>query len=216
MSDERGKAMRVFQIIACAQGAHIFSNMGQAFGFGDELMAQTVRYFVPPITKTIEKRAQTPEGLISVLEFLGSRRYDRFLEDPRIFGHAQIAEEGQRILNYLFVRKERLQKIIENRAKVLPIDPVTLEKLFPFIAVLAIAAIELRTRRPLGLILYRVMKGAADDRAIANPFLALVQYLKKQEQQQKDQRKRRLFSFFGASEPAAEKIEPAPGFFQSA
>jgi hypothetical protein len=208
--------MRVFQIIASAQGAHIFSNMGQAFGFGDELMAQTVRYFVPPITKTIEKRAQTPEGLISVLEFLGSRRYDRFLEDPRIFGHAQIAEEGQRILNYLFVRKERLQKIIENRAKVLPIDPVTLEKLFPFIAVLAIAAIELRTRRPLGLILYRVMKGAADDRAIANPFLALVQYLKKQEQQQKDQRKRRLFSFFGASEPAAEKIEPAPGFFQSA
>jgi Bacterial protein of unknown function (DUF937) len=216
MSDERGKAMRVFQIIASAQGAHIFSNMGQAFGFGDELMAQTVRYFVPPITKTIEKRAQTPEGLISVLEFLGSRRYDRFLEDPRIFGHAQIAEEGQRILNYLFVRKERLQKIIENRAKVLPIDPVTLEKLFPFIAVLAIAAVELRTRRPLGLILYRVMKGAADDRAIANPFLALVQYLKKQEQQQKDQRKRRLFSFFGASEPAAEKIEPASGFFQSA
>jgi len=101
--------MKVFQIIASAQGAHIFSNMGQAFGFGDELMAQTVRYFVPPITKTIEKRAQTPEGLISVLEFLGSRRYDRFLEEPRIFGHAQIAEEGQRILNYLFVRKERLQ-----------------------------------------------------------------------------------------------------------
>ena len=208
--------MRVFQIIASAQGAHIFSNMGQAFGFGDELMAQTVRYFIPPITKTIEKRAQTPEGLISVLEFLGSRRYDRFLEDPRIFGHAQVAEEGQRILNYLFVRKERLQKIIENRAKVLPIDPVTLEKLFPFIAVMAIAAIELRTRRPLGLILYRVMKGAADDRAIANPFLALVQYMKKQEQQQKDQRKRRLFSFFGGSEPAAEKIEPASRFFQSA
>ena len=208
--------MRVFQIIASAQGAHIFSNMGQAFGFGDELMAQTVRYFVPPITKTIEKRAQTPEGLISVLEFLGSRRYDRFLEDPRIFGHAQIAEEGQRILNYLFVRKERLQKIIENRAKVLPIDPVTLEKLFPFIAVLAIAAIELRTRRPLGLILYRITKGATDDRAIANPFLALVQYLRKQEQQQKDQRKRRLFSFFGGSEQPAQKTEPASGFFQSA
>ena len=189
--------------------------MGEAFGFGDELMAQTVRYFVPPITKSIEKRAQTPEGLISVLSS-GSRRYDRFLDDPRIFGHAQISEEGQRILNYLFVRKERVQKIIENRAKVLPIDPVTLEKLFPFIAVLAIAAIELRTRRPLGLILYRVTKGATDDRAIANPFLALVQYLRKQEQQQKDQRKRRLFSFFGGSETPAQKTEPAAGFFQSA
>jgi hypothetical protein len=190
--------------------------MGEAFGFGEELMAQTVRYFVPPITKSIEKRAQTPEGLIAVLEFLGSRRYDRFLDDPRIFGHAQIANEGQRILDYLFTRKERVQKIIENRAKVLPIDPVTLEKLFPYIAVMAIAAIELRTRRPLGLILYRVTKGATDDRAIANPFLALVQYLKKQEQQQKDQRRRRLFPFFGGSEPSVQKTEPASGFFQSA
>jgi len=209
--------MRVFQIIANAQGARIFSNMGEAFGFGDELMAQTVRYFVPPITKSIEKRAQTPEGLISVLEFLGSRRYDRFLDDPRIFGHAQVSQEGQRILDYLFVRKERVQKIVGNRAKVLPIDPVTLEKLFPFIAVLAIAAIEIRTRRPLGLILYRVMKGAADEGAVANPFLALTQYLKKQEQQQKDQRKRRFFSFFGGgSQAEAPKAPSAAGAFQSA
>lgn len=208
--------MRVFQIIANAQEARIFINMGQAFGFDDELMAQTVRYFVPPITKAIEKRAQTPEGLMSVLEFLGSRRYDRFLDEPRIFGHAQVSDEGQRILDYLFVRKERIQKIIENRAQVLPIDPVTLGKMFPFIAVMAIAAIEIKTRRPLGLILYRITKGATDDRAIANPFLALVQYLKKQEQQQKDSRKRRLFSFFGNTEQPAQKTEPMAGFFQSA
>lgn len=209
--------MKLFQIIASAQGARIFSNMGQSFGFGDELMAQTVRYFLPPITKAIEKRAQTPEGLLSVLEFLGSRRYDRFLDDPRIFGHAQIAKEGQRVLDFLFVREARVQKIVENRARVLPIDPVTLEKLFPFIAVLAIGAIEVRTRRPLGVILYRVTKGATDDRAIANPFLALVQHLKKQERAQKDQRRRRLFSFFGAA--PAKKAEPADeqsGYLQSA
>jgi hypothetical protein len=211
--------MKLFQIIASAQGARIFTNMGQAFGFGDELMAQTVRYFIPPITKAIEKRAQTPEGLLSVLEFLGSRRYDRFLDDPRIFVHAQIAKEGQRVLDFLFAREARVQKIVENRARVLPIDPVTLEKLFPFIAVLAIGAIEVRTRRPLGVILYRVAKGATDDRAIANPFLALVQHLRKQERAQKDQRRRRMFAFFGGSAAPAKKAEPegeASGFYQSA
>jgi hypothetical protein len=212
--------MKLFQIIASAQGARIFSNMGQAFGFGDELMAQTVRYFIPPITKAIEKRAQTPEGLLSVLEFLGSRRYDRFLDDPRIFGHAQVAKEGQRVLDYLFEREARVHKIVENRARVLPIDPVTLAKLFPLIAVLAIGAVEVRTRRPLGVILYRVTKGTTDDRAIANPFLALVQHLRKQERAQKDQRKRRLFSFFGAGGGAtAKKAEPQDepsGFYQSA
>jgi hypothetical protein len=211
--------MKLFQIIASAQSARVFANMGQSFGFGDELMAQTVRYFIPPITKAIEKRAQTPEGLLSVLEFLGSRRYDRFLDDPRIFGHEQVSKEGKRILDYIFVREARIKKIVENRAKVLPIDPLTLERLLPFIAVLVIGAIEVRTRRPLGVILYRVTKGTTDDRAIANPFLALAQHIKKQERQQKDHRRRRLFAFFGAAEDPAPKAEPAAeasGVLQSA
>jgi len=54
--------MKLFQIIASAQSSRAFFNMGQAFGFGDELMAQTVRYFIPPMAKAIEKRAHTPEG----------------------------------------------------------------------------------------------------------------------------------------------------------
>jgi hypothetical protein len=210
------RVMKLFQIIASAQGAQVFSNMGQAFGINDELMAQAVRYFIPPITKAIEKRSQTPEGLISVLEFLGSRRYDRFLDDPRIFGHSQVAKEGQRILNFLFIRDTRIQKIVENRARVLPIEPVTLEKIFPFIAVLAIGAIEVRTRRPLGVILYRVTKGATDENAAANPFTALVQFLKKQERQQKDQRRRRLFAFFGASESPKKTVPAVAPGLQSA
>ncbi len=189
--------MKLFQIISSAQGNRAFSNMGQAFGFGDELMAQTVRYFIPPIAKALEKRAQTPEGLLSVLEFLGSRRYDRFLDDPRIFGHSQVQKEGERVLDYLFVREARIKKIIENRTKVLPIDAQQLEKILPFIAVMVIGAVEVRTRRPLGVILYRITKGVNDDRAIANPFMALAQHLKKQEREQKDQRRRRLFAFLG-------------------
>jgi Bacterial protein of unknown function (DUF937) len=214
--------MKLFQIIASAQGSRAFSNMGQVFGFGDELMAQTVRYFIPAISKAIEKRAQTPEGLLSVLEFLGSRRYDRFLDDPRIFGHEQVLKDGERVLDYLFVREERIKKIIEKRAEVLPIDAATLKSILPYIAVMVIGAIEVRTRRPLGVIWHRITKGATDDRAIANPYLALAEHLKKQEREQKDQRRRRLFSFLGAggsSGPVPKIAEPileTPGFLQSA
>ena len=202
--------MKLFQIIASAQGSRAFSNMGQAFGFTDELMAQTVRYFIPPMAKAMEKRAQTPEGLVSVLEFLGSRRYDRFLDDPRIFGHAQVREEGERVLEYLFVRNARVKKIIENRTKVLPIEAAALENILPYIAVMVIGAIEVKTRRPLGVIWHRIAKGAADDRALANPYLALAQHLKKQERDQKDQRHRRSFSFFGmgSAQTPEERDEP--------
>ena len=216
--------MKLFQIVASAQGSRAFLNMGEAFGFGEELMAQTVRYFIPPIAKAIERRAQSAEGLLSVLEFLGSRRYDRFLEDPRIFGHAQVLREGERVLDYLFVREERIAKIVENRAKVLPIDAATLRKMLPYMTLMVIGAIEVKTRRPLGVICHRVTKAAGGgDRALANPFLALAQHLKKQERAQKDRRRRRLFAFLGvtpAAAPAAprESVTSAdmPGLFQSA
>jgi hypothetical protein len=213
--------MKLFQIIASAQGARAFYNMGQVFGFSEELMAQTVRYFIPPMAKAIEKRAQTPEGLLSVLEFLGSRRYDRFLDDARIFGHGQVFQEGQRVLDYLFVREARVNKIIENRAKVLPVEIGALQAILPYIAVMVIGAIEVKTRRPLGIICHRVSKGVADDSALANPYLALSLHLKKQEKEQKDQRKRRFFSFLGigASQTPEVRDEPTletPALFQSA
>jgi hypothetical protein len=213
--------MKLFQIIASAQGGRAFSNMGQVFGFSEELMAQTVRYFIPPMAKAIEKRAQTPEGLLSVLEFLGSRRYDRFLDDSRIFGHGQVFQEGARVLGFLFVREARVNKIIENRAKVLPIEVGALQSILPFIAVMVIGAIEVKTRRPLGFICHRISKGTIDERALANPYIALAQHLRKQERDQKDHRRRRFFSFLGIGSPQTPEVrdEPAletPGLFQSA
>ncbi len=213
--------MKLFQIIASAQGSRAFSNMGQAFGFTDELMAQAVRYFIPPMAKAIEKRAQTHEGLLSVLEFLGSRRYDRFLDDPRIFGHSEVQKEGERVLEYLFVRDARVKKIIENRSKVLPIEAGALQIILPYVAVMVIGAIEVKTRRPLGVIWHRIAKGAADDRELANPYLALAQHLKKQERDQKEHRRRRFFSFLGvgSSQAPQKRDEPAleaPNLFQSA
>ncbi len=210
--------MKLFHIIASAQGNRAFQNMAQAFGFSDELMALAVKYFIPPIAKAIEKRAQTPEGLLSVLEFLGSRRYDRFLDDPRIFGHAQVLKEGERVLDYLFGREERVKKIIERRAPALSIGASDLEKILPFIAVMVIGAIEIRTRRPLGVIWHRITKGITDDRALANPYIALAQHLKKQEREQKDRRRIRLFGFlaYGNNTEPTLKAPAAPPMLQSA
>jgi hypothetical protein len=212
--------MKLFQIIASAQGGRAFSNMGQAFGFTDELMAQAVRYFIPPMAKAIEKRAQTPEGLLSVLEFLGSRRYDRFLDDPRLFGHGQVQKEGERVLEYLFVRDARVKKIVENRTKVLSMDAGALQNILPYIAVMVIGAIEVKTRRPLGVIWHRIAKGSVGDAELANPYLALAQHLKKQERDQKEHRRRRFFSFLGVGSAQTPQVrdEPAlegPSLFQS-
>lgn len=208
--------MKLFRIIAHAQNGQIFAHMGKAFELSDELSAQIVRYFLPPIAKAIQKRGQSAEGLFAVLEFLGSRRYDRFLDDPRIFGHPKIVEEGERVAAFAFGGKTRIKKIIANRAPVLAVPEERLEQMFPYLAVLAIGAIEVRTRRPLGTILHRLNKGKSDARAIANPYLALAQFLKQKEREELDKRRKmirrtlRVGNVFGSLVPRPPARIPAP------
>jgi len=165
--------MRLFRTIASAQGGRVFANMGATFGVNDELMAQVVRYFLPPLIKSISRRTETSQGLLYFLEFLGSRRNDRYLADPGIFGHPQVEAEGHAILATLFPNPSQLRKIIDNRAKVLPVPPHMLERMLPYIAIFALGAIENKTREPLRVILHRISHGRADDMAMSNPYRSL-------------------------------------------
>lgn len=165
--------MRIFRSIAGAQGGRVFANMGAAFGINDELAAQVVRYFLPPIVKSVARRAETSGGLIYLLEFIGNKRRDRYLADPGIFVHPKVEAEGHAILATLFPNPGHLQKIIGNRTRVLPLRPELLERMLPYVAILALGAIELKTRQPLKAVLLRILNGRADPVAMANPYKAL-------------------------------------------
>jgi hypothetical protein len=192
--------MKLFRIIADAQSGKIFDHMGQAFGLSGEMAAVVTRYFLPPIKKVLERRSDTLEGMVSVLEFLGSRRCDRVMDDPRMFGHARVAEEGERILNYLFGESGYRATLIEKRAKALQVEPRVLEQALPFIAVIAIGAVEKRTRRPLGVVLHRMAKGAIQPPELLNPYAALAAHIKKR-QPSKPWRPSIFGSMFSRAEP---------------
>ena len=165
--------MRLFRSIAGAQGGRVFANLGAAFGINDELAAQVVRYFLPPIVKSVARRSETSSGLINLLEFNDTTRHDRYLADPAIFVQPKVEAEGRAILATLFPNPMHLQKIVGNRAKVLPLRPEMLERMLPYVAILALGAIELKTRQPLKAVLLRILNGRADPVAMANPYKAL-------------------------------------------
>jgi hypothetical protein len=153
--------------------------MGAAFGISDELAAQSVRYFLPPIIKSITRQTETSQGLLQFLEFLGTRRFDRYMDDPSIFGHPHVEEHGRVILGALFPRgNPQVRKIIANRAKVLPISPHILEAMFPYVAVLALGGIEQKTKQPLGSILQRIATGHVDAQGLNNPYSALAREIR--------------------------------------
>lgn len=172
--------MKLYSIIARAQGGQVFVNMGLAFGLSEELAAQVVRYFVAPIRKTIERRSESNKGLLSVLEILGSRHCDRYLSDPRMFGHPMVEEEGKRILSDVFLNPENINKVIANRARLLPATHAQLEAMFPYVAVMAIGAMEQRTRRPLEGVLRRIT-GGAETESTGNPYSELVTHLRRRD-----------------------------------
>ncbi len=190
--------MKLFRIISNAQGGQIFLNMGQVFGLSDEMVAQAVRYFLPPIEKVIARRSESVDGLISVLEFLGSRRCDRAMADPRIFREQRVADEGQRILLYLFGKGGHVRKLIDNRARALQIDPEILEWMLPYIAVLAIGALEVRTRRPLGTVLHRLARGSLEPHTVLNPYVALAKQVKLRHEAMAGLRQSRVTGFLGS------------------
>ncbi len=177
----------------------MFANLGAAFGINDELAAQVVRYFLPPIIKSVSRRMESSQGLVYFLEFVGTRRHDRFLADPGIFGHPKIEAEGRAILRTLFPNASKLQKIIGNRAKVLPLSPEMLERMLPYVAILALGAIELKTRQPLKSILLSVLNGRADPVAMSNPYKALAGEIRRRRVAEHEQDRRGgISAVFGA------------------
>ena len=83
---------------------------------------------------------------------------------------------------------------------------------------MVIGAIEVKTRRPLGVIWHRITKGAPGDRALANPYLALAQHLKKQDREQKEQRRGGSSRSLALALPRRRKcgmnrLSKRPGFF---
>jgi hypothetical protein len=200
--------MKLFRIIACAQSGRIFEAMGNGFGLSDEMAAEAVRFFLPPLRKAVERRVETMDGLLSLLDFLGSRRCDRVMNDPRMFGHDKVEAEGRRILDYLFPDRGQVARMIEKRADLLKIDAEKLEQMLPFIAVLAVGAIEQKTRRPIGAMLHRLAGGEVEERAVINPYAELAAHLKRRKAEENSGRggmSALLGSLFGRGEtrPAA-------------
>jgi hypothetical protein len=153
--------------------------MGTTFGLSDELTAQVVRYFLPPIIKSITKRTETSRGLLHFLEFVGNHRNDQYWDDPEIFNSPKVEDEGCVILSMLFSNPEQIVRIVENRAKVLPVSAPVLDMMFPYIAILALAAIEQRTREPLAKVLQYLGRGRIDPVSAANPYKPLVGELRR-------------------------------------
>jgi hypothetical protein len=175
--------------------------MGAAFRMNDELAAQIVRYFLPPIVKAVSRKMETSKGLLYLLDYIGSRRHDRYLADPGIFGHPQVEAEGRSILTILFPNQAHLRKIVGNRAKVLPVQPELLERMLPYIAILALGAIELKTRQPLKAILLRMLNGRADPVSMNNPYKALAIEIRRRrmaERAREQERRSGLSAVFGA------------------
>lgn len=192
--------MRLFRTIAGAQDGRVFTHMGDAFGINDELAAQVVRYFLPPLHKAILKRMETQSGLIMLLELIGSRRHDRYLADPGLFYRPTVEAEATALMTTLIPNRLYIRKIIENRTKVLPLPPETLEAMLPYITIMLFGALELRTRQPLKDILLKVMDGRADPVAAGNPYRSLAESIRqRQEHPSGDEEKRSaLTSVIGA------------------
>jgi hypothetical protein len=73
--------------------------------------------------------------------------------------------------------------------------------MLPYIAILALGAIELKTRQPLKAILLRMLNGRADPVSMSNPYKALAIEIRRRrmaERERERERRTGLSAVFGA------------------
>lgn len=170
--------MKLFRIIAGAQGGRVFANLGALVGLSEEDTARCVECLSQPLIEAVERRTGDREGVIDLLDLFSARRYDRFLTSTQIFGHPRSGTEGQRILDFLIEDRETLEHIIAVQQDKFGLERTTIDALLPYAAIMVMGAMEYRLREPFTEIVARLDNPELTAQAARNPFVTLAEVLR--------------------------------------
>jgi hypothetical protein len=170
--------MKLFRIIAGAQGGRVFANLGALVGLSEEDTARCAECLSEPLVEAVERRTSDREGVIELLDLFSARRYDRFLTSTQIFGHPRSGAEGQRILDFLIEDRETLDHIISVQQEKFGLERTTIEALLPYVAIMVMGAMEHRLHSPFTEIVDRLEDPELSAQAKRNPFVTLAEVLR--------------------------------------
>ncbi len=170
---EESRAMRLYRLVAAAQGGQAFANLGRRLNIGEEEAARAVLHLLPILTEGLRREIDKPDGLLALLDLLAEGRYQTLCDNPALFRDRTAQERGWRTLQAMIGAEGARTLDDETLARIEAesgVDRGVLALMAPHLAVLAMGVFAQQAEQSLRDALSRCAGNPAYGPALRNPF----------------------------------------------
>ena len=154
--------MELIDIVRQAQGGSAITNMARAFNIAPGQAEAALKAVMPELARGIERNTLSRGGVADLIAALGDRRKLENLNNPAMFGNANVQADGNAILGHILGTKDASRGVAQRAALSSGVGEGLIKMLLPYIAQMLMGALANKTQGGLGDILSKIpgMPGA--------------------------------------------------------
>lgn len=140
--------MNLFDMISQANNGAAVQQVGREAGLPQDKANLAIRALLPAIAAGLQRNAQQPGGLQSLLGALESGNHDRYLDDPDRLARPDARSDGNAILGHLLGSKDTSRAVAARASERTGIDSQILKMILPMVASMAMGSLSKQTKEP--------------------------------------------------------------------
>ena len=130
------------------QNSGQLSSMAKNLGIDEAQIAAAMKQLTPVLTQSMQRQAQSEDGLGSLVNALQNGSHDRYVdEQDAVVSHDGISE-GNKILGHLFGDKEVSRAVASQAAEKTGMDMGILKKMLPMLATMMMGSMGKQAANP--------------------------------------------------------------------
>ncbi|PPC82429.1 MAG: DUF937 domain-containing protein [Hyphomicrobium sp.] len=137
--------MDIDSVIKNSQGGSAITNLASAFGVSPDKAAIAFQSLSDALTYRIQRNGLSRGGIADIVALLGEPDAGRALSDPQHMASADIASNGNHVLDVLIGDKHTSRGIAQRTARASGLDESVVKKMLPVVASMMVGALQSQT-----------------------------------------------------------------------
>ena len=162
--------MKLYEIIAEAQGGQAIDNLARAANVEPEQMDDVFRTVLPAFSNAIERNTLSRGGLADLVKALGDGHHEVILDNPQTMADPRVVQDGNEILGYILGSKDKSRGVAMQAAQASGLSEGLVKMLLPFIAQMVMGAIAKWAKGGLGDVIGKLPGGGGQGGGLPFPM----------------------------------------------
>ncbi|MFM9942439.1 MAG: DUF937 domain-containing protein [Hyphomicrobiaceae bacterium] len=151
--------MKIYDLIASAQGGEAIANLARTAGITEAEAAAVVEAALPSLVSGIERNTLSRGGLADLVKALGAGHHEVILERPDVYGDPRVQQDGQGILSHILGSDSKARGLALQTARATGLSDSIIQMLLPILAQMLMGALSRWFKGGLGDIAGRLPGG---------------------------------------------------------